>query len=103
MISKFRAAGSGLSAGAMTMRSDDQRFTNVGKKDGAYRLQRGRAGGIHCSVNPFEKIEVHAIVMIYDPLVKFSWEVIGENFDLPSTSPLSWALDADGLDMGSWA
>ena len=40
--------------------------------------------------------------MIYRPLVKFGYEVIGENFDWPSSSPLAWALDADGLDMGSW-
>ena len=52
---------------------------------------------------PFrEEREVHAIVMINCPLVEFSYEVIGENFDWPSTGPLSWALDADGLDVGSW-
>ena len=101
MISKFRAAGSGLSAGAMTKISYDQRYTKVGW---------GKAALTNCNVErwnvfskPFrEEREVHAIVMIYCPLVEFSYEVIGENFDWPSTSPLSWALDADGLDVGSW-
>jgi hypothetical protein len=40
--------------------------------------------------------------MIYRPLVKLGYEVIGENFDWLSTSPLSWAFDTDGLNMGSW-
>jgi hypothetical protein len=40
--------------------------------------------------------------MIDRPLVEFSREVVGENFDFASSGPLSWALDADGLDMGSW-
>ena len=53
MISKFRAAGRGLSAGAMTVISDDQPCTNMGKDD-AYRLQRGE-GGKRCSVYCFEK------------------------------------------------
>ena len=55
MISKFRAAGRGLSAGAMTVIRDDQLYTNV-EKDGAYQLQGGE-GGEPCSVNPFEKNE----------------------------------------------
>lgn len=40
--------------------------------------------------------------MIYRPLVKFGYKVIGENFDWPSAGPLSWAFDTDGRNMGSW-
>ena len=55
----------------------------------------------HCSVNSSRR-KRHTIVMIYRPLVEFGYKVIGKNFDWPSASPLSWAFDTNGPNVGSW-
>ena len=84
------------------MINDDQPYTNVGKKTALTNCSVGSRWDALFSKSFREEREVHAIVMIDRPLVQLSREVIGENFDLSSSGPLSWALDADGLDMGSW-
>jgi hypothetical protein len=47
----------------------------------------------------FREEREHAIVMIYHPLIKLDREMIGEHFDGSSGSAMSWALDADSVNM----
>lgn len=97
IISKLRAAGSGLS-GKMTVIDGDQRCTGVERimlTHYGWQNQR-RTNSVHFTL---VRREVHTVVMVYSALVELGSEMVGVYLDHLASGPMSRTFYTDRCDM----